>query len=464
MKNKKTSTDLFLSRRSMLKAGCGFLGSSLLGGMSFKAFAQAASFAPPDRCFVFAYLAGGWDQLLAFDPRNPTVFTPDRLAETRILPGYDLLTDNSFPKQVVVPPTRAGAAPSNITFGPAIGRLADHYDQMLVVRGINMTTLAHEVGYRYFLTGKAPAGSAPRGSSVATEIVGQMAPRVPIPNLAYNIESYNERFNGAASALGVNRISDLLLALSPSPIALDSEIEKALVDFRGNPVSCESQLYDSRGLVTQYGESQTQVRTTLESRLDNLFRFERAENAAVRAQYGLASSGSYDNPGGRAALAATAIKQGLTQCVSVNLVGGLDTHFGTQQTHATALRSGFNALGDLVSDLRASAHPGGGTFLDHTTVVVFSEFARTPLINSAGGRDHHLTSSCALIGAGVKHNRVIGYSGDIQMSPGRVDFLTGEPKQDGLNILPEHVLASVLASAGLSTAELRTGPIPAMLA
>jgi len=461
---KKNTADLSLSRRAMLKAGCGFLGSSLLGGMSFKAFAAAASFAPPDRAFIFAYLAGGWDQLLGFDPRDPAVFTADRLAETRILPGYDLLTDGSFPRQPVVPATRAGAAPSNIAFGPAIGRLAEHYDQMLVVRGINMTTLAHEVGYRYFLTGKAPVGSAPRGSSVATEIVGQLAPRVPIPNLSYNVESYNTRFGGAASALGVNRISDLLLALSPSPVALDSEIEQALLDFRGNPVTCEAQLYDSRGLVSQYGESQTQVRTTLENRLDNLFRFNRPEHEALRALYGLPSSGSYDTPGGRAALAASAIKNGISQCVSINLVGGLDTHFGTQQTHATNLRSGFNALGDLISDLRASPHPAGDSFLEHTTVVVFSEFARTPLINSSGGRDHHLTSSCALIGAGVKHNRVIGYSGDIQMSPGRVDFLTGEPSPEGLNILPEHVLASVLASAGLNTDELRTGPIPAMLA
>jgi len=95
---------------------------------------------------------------------------------------------------------------------------------------------------------------------------------------------------------------------------------------------------------------------------------------------------------------------------------------------------------------------------------VFSEFARTPLINTAGGRDHHITGSCLLAGAGVKHNTVIGASGDIDMAPGRIDFATGASSVlTGLNIFPDNVIATVLASANLSWANLRMGPIPAAL-
>jgi hypothetical protein len=181
---------LQMERRSFLKAASAFGGASLLGALPFRAFAQAANLAPADRCFVFLYFGGGWDVLLSLDPRDPTVFTPDRVSETRILPGYSLLSnDSSFPTTVVTPTERAGAGPSNIKFGPAIGRLADHYDQMCVIRGINMTTVAHEVGFRYFLTGKEPNGSAARGSSTATEIVGQMKPTNPVPSIAYGIES-----------------------------------------------------------------------------------------------------------------------------------------------------------------------------------------------------------------------------------------------------------------------------------
>jgi uncharacterized protein (DUF1501 family) len=461
----KKNPEIQPSRRTFLKAAAGFMGSSLLGGLPFKAFAQAATLAPADRCFVFVYFAGGWDQLLAFDPRDPDVFTPERVAETRILPGYNLFTDASFPTRPILPAQRSGADPSNILFGPAVSKLANHYDLMTVVRGINMTTLAHEEGMRYFITGKRPIGTAARGSSTATEIVGQMAPSVPIPSIAYNVETYNDRYPGAANALKVSRAQDLLLTLSPSTRQLDSEMEKQLLDFRGQPITCEEAAYGSGGVGSTYQSSREQMQQVLSGRLDNAFRFELAANAAVRSFYGLPSAGPYDSAAGRAALVATALKQGISQCVSINLVGGLDTHFGTQTTHATNLRTGFDALALLVDDLRQTVHPSGGNFMDHTTILVFSEFARTPLINSTSGRDHHLTSSCMLMGAGVKHNKVFGYSGDVAMAPCVVDLKTGAADpNNGSNILPEHIIATVLASANLDYSITRVEPLRALLA
>jgi len=454
-----------LHRRTFLKAAAGFGGSLMLGAVPFKAFAQATNLAPADRCFVFAYFSGGWDVLLSLDPRDPAVFTADRTADTRILPGYSLLSqDTTFPQTLVTPPTRMGAAPSNIQFGPAIGRMADHYDLMCLVRGMNMNTVAHEVGYRYFLTGKEPIGSAARGSSTATEIVGQMKPAVPVPSVAYGIESYNDRYPGSANALNVARSADLILTLAPSPTALDAEIERQLVNLRGQPVTCEADAYDTRGLISQYRGSRSQMSQVLSLKIDNAFRFERPENAAVRQAYSLPASGPYDTPAGRAALVATALKQGISQCVSINLVGGLDTHFGTQLTHATNQRNGWNALGDLVTDLRSSPHPMGGNFMEHTTIVVFSEFSRTPMINGSGGRDHHISSSCLILGKGFKHNMVLGKSGDVGMTAARVNTDTGQLDPNGRNILPEDIVATVLASANLDYSITRTTPIRSILA
>ena len=464
---------LQMERRNFLKAGAAFGGASILGALPFRAFAQAANLAPADRCFVFLYFSGGWDVMLSLDPRDPNVFTPDRVSETRILPGYSLLSnDTSFPTSVVTPAERAGAGPSNIKFGPAIGRLADHYDQMCVIRGINMTTVAHEVGFRYFLTGKEPNGSAARGSSTATEIVGQMKPTNPVPSIAYGIESYNDRYPGSANALRVSRANDLILTLSPSPTQLDSEIEKQLVNLRGQSVTCEADAYNTRGLVGQYREAQSQMATVLGNSLNKSFTYAdvatdpaalNAERAAVRAAYGLTLPINYDSAAGRAAMVATALKKGISQCVSMNLVGGLDTHFGTQLTHATTQRSGWNAIADLVSDLRSSPHPKGGNFMEHTTILVFSEFSRTPLINGTGGRDHHISSSALLMGAGIKHNMVFGKAGDINMAPGLVNRSTGLPDPKGLAILPEDVIATVLASAKLDYAITRTEPLKTIL-
>ncbi len=463
--------NLALPRRTFMKAAAGFAGANLFGGLSFKAFAQASGLAPADHCFVFAYFNGGWDVLLSLDPRDPATFTAERISETRILPGYSLLSgDASFPTNVVRP------AGSNIDFGPAIGRMANHFDLMSVVRGLNMATVAHEVGFRYFLTGKEPNGSAARGSTTATEIVGQMKPKVPVPNIAYNIETYNDRYPGYANALRVSSSNDLLLTLAPSPTALDSEIERELIDMHGRRISCEADLYDSRGLVTQYRESQSQMQTVLDAQLDRYFRFEdsatdspamRAEKAALRQLYTLRPEGNNDprsSAASRAALVATALKRGVSQCVSMNITGGLDTHFGTQLTHAQNQRAGWNALADLVTDLRASAHPSGGNFMDHTTVLVFSEFSRTPLINASGGRDHHITNSCMLLGKGIKHNTVYGKSGDVGLSVGLIDHATGLPNPNGEQILPDHVIATVMAAAGIDYSITRVEPLTGLLA
>jgi hypothetical protein len=353
--------------------------------------------------------------------------------------------------------------------------MANHYDVMSVVRGINMNTVAHEVGFRYFLTGKEPNGSAARGSSTATEIVGQMKPVQPVPSIAFNIESYNDRYPGSANALRVSSSNDLLLTLSPSPTALDAEIEKQLITMRGTKVTCEADLYDSRGLVSQYQDSRSQLKTVLDAKLDAYFRFDpnaagakaiEDEKQALRTRYGLKPEGANDtrnSSAARAALVATALKKGVSQCVSINITGGLDTHFGTQVTQAQNQRAGWNAMADLVEDLRNSPHPGGGSFMDHTTILCFSEFSRTPAINASGGRDHHITNSCMLLGKGIKHNLVFGKSGDVGLAAGLIDHKTGLPDPAGQLILPEHIIATVLASAGLDYSITRVSPLTGLM-
>jgi uncharacterized protein (DUF1501 family) len=451
-----------LGRRSLLRAAASFAGASLLGGIPLRAFAQAAQLKPVDRAFIFVYLRGGWDQLLALDPKDPTVFSQERISQTRIDPGYYLLSA-PFPQRPITPVQRLGGPVSNIQFGPAIGKLQDHYDKMCVVRGINMTTLSHDEGYLYFMTGKRPNGNAARGSSTATEIVAQMVPAVPIPSIAYGVHSYNDRLPAFATALRFYNANDLLLAISPSKSVMDAETEQILRDFRTPAPGPDVALYDSRGMVSAYRSSQQQIQAVLAQALDRKFRFELPENAEVRARYGLPSGGPYESPAGRVALAATAIKTGVSQCISLQITTGLDTHVGPQQTHAELLKTSFDAIGDLVTDLRTSPHPSGGSFLDHTTVLVYSEFGRTPTMNYQMGRDHHLCNSCALIGAGVKHNLVVGASGNIAMAPGRIDLRNGAIDPNGENILPEHIIATILASANLDYSFTRADPLRFLL-
>ena len=191
----------------------------------------------------------------------------------------------------------------------------------------------------------------------------------------------------------------------------------------------------------------------------------------MRAQYGFAK-GDAGSPGARAAFAAQAIKQSVAQCVSLVIGNGTDTHFVGNPNHADALHPGIAALAALIDDLAKSDAPvelqksGGKSWLDHTTILCFSEFSRTPLFNQFGGRDHHLTSSCLLAGAGIVGNQVVGASGDVGMGPGRYDFKARRAvSTGGENLLPEHIAATLIASAGLDPWTLRDpkAPIDALL-
>jgi hypothetical protein len=102
--------------------------------------------------------------------------------------------------------------------------------------------------------------------------------------------------------------------------------------------------------------------------------------------------------------------------------------------------------------------------MDHTTVLIFSEFSRTPLINASGGRDHHITNSCMLLGKGIKHNTVFGKSGDVGLSAGIIDHRTGLPSPNGFQILPDHVIATVMAAAGIDYSITRVEPLAGLLA
>ncbi len=155
----------------------------------------------------------------------------------------------------------------------------------------------------------------------------------------------------------------------------------------------------------------------------------------------------------------------MAQCITIQLADNLDTHDDSwQDSHPNDLRAGFSALAQLVDDLAETADPArGGSLLDHTTILAFSEFGRTALLNSRGGRDHSLTSSCMLIGAGISTNTVIGASGDAGMPPRAIDPMTGVPDDAGLMLSPTHIAASMMQSAGYDTQALRADGLPCLM-
>jgi uncharacterized protein (DUF1501 family) len=437
--------------KSSLLAGAVTLGDSLFGRI-----ARAAS--EKDHYFVFCYFEGGWDHLLGLDPRDPAEFSEDRIQETGIQPGYDRL-----PAQYSRSPIDAGP----FQLGPCVGELAQVADLFSVVRGVDMATLTHEVGRRYFLTGRRPSGVQARGSSVATVAAAQIGADRPVPHLAQRCEAYNvdqPSFAGALSVAAVGHVQYILQEDLGLPTDIPPNVKGALGAYWRKHRDCAQDTGPGATHLGQlYEEARARAREVVTSHLHRNFEFDSPELAAVRERYGI-QQGQIETPAGRAALAAQALKVGLSRVVSVALSTDLDTHDNTwANNHSANLEAGFTALARLLTDLRDSEAPGGGSFLSKTTILCFSEFGRTPRLNERQGRDHHL-GNCALVaGAGIRTGQVIGGSSDLGMGPELVDLATGRPSETGISLLPEHVTSTVLVAAGLDASYLRSEPIPALI-
>jgi uncharacterized protein (DUF1501 family) len=416
----------------------------------------------PGNLLLFVYFSGGWDQLLCWDPRphtDPKYQVNERYngpGTTGIFPGYDMVVDPGVEAVLAVEATKSGVQKSgNLTFGPAIPQaLLGHSQDFCLVRGMAMDTLTHEVGRRFFLTGKFPRGLAASGSSMPTMVASLSGNYSLLPHLSVSAEAYNEGQPAFASPIRVNSSSDVLNVLKPlgTPIAADSD--EALLAYEDASDTCEGHELNGSGLVSLFQDSRKQARSMVSGTASTLFSYSISKPVEpLFSTLGIGTSLDLTGPKGKAAIAALALENGLSQAVGLQLASNLDDHFDWDTEHATTLRTSFEALGNLITYLKNADYKGtgGGKVWDRTTLVVFSEFARTPTVNSRNGRDHHLTSSCLVSGPGIVGNQVLGASSEQNMDAVPMNLTTGAPDpENGHRVRPPDVHATVLTSMGLT--------------
>jgi uncharacterized protein (DUF1501 family) len=428
---------------------------------------------------IFCEMQGAWDLQLCLDTRDPAIFTAANVPQTRIELGWDLLPARF---QNIVRPNG-----SSIVFGPAMSSFAqNHFDKSCVVRGLNMETLSHVVGQRYFITGKRPAGEQPRGGSMGAVFAEQALPLlqagqdVPeIPNLVVDTEAFYDGNSNLARPwrMGGQNAYELYFALRDGigdaiPDAALAGARVVLDPYRENYAICDPTGRNRNGLLSAILASQIRAREIVKSDLSRHFGFTNLSDPEVqmlRSDFNFTRLGT---PGSQAAIAYQAIKYGISQFVTIRLQADLDTHNDRwYREQPILLEEGFNALDALVNKLGATQHSTitSDSLLDHTTIVVFSDFSRTPMLNNLNGRDHSLLNACLLIGNKVPHNRVIGGSSDVGMSPLAVNPTTGIAipaggNETGVTLNPELVLGAVMRNLGYDPSELRvTGTeVPAL--
>jgi uncharacterized protein (DUF1501 family) len=407
--------------------------------------------------FLLAYMEGGWDQLLALDPRDATDarFRDDAARKqggSGICPAYELVTEPETKALLAKNPTGVQKF-GTLTFGPAVPlSLAMHYADLSIVRGLSMDTLTHEVGRRYLMTGKFPRGLAASGSSITSLVASESDGSAVLPNLAVNTESYAEGLPSFASATKVANASEMAGIFRPFGKPISAASGDAIEAFQAADDTCAQHELDGLGMITTTKQMTAKARSLSKSDA-SLFQFQlTSPPAAVQKLFdamGIVTAADLAGPRGRAAVAAQALATGFSRAVSVQLSSGLDDHTDWDTDHAPNLRGGLDALGRLIQVLKNTPHKEGGSVWSKTTLLLFSDFARTPLLNTRTGRDHHLASSVMVAGPKIAGNRVVGATSDLQMGVQPIDLASGKVDPKGVVVHPQDVHATLLTSMGL---------------
>jgi uncharacterized protein (DUF1501 family) len=161
----------------------------------------------------------------------------------------------------------------------------------------------------------------------------------------------------------------------------------------------------------------------------------------------------------QAIVAVDALQTGLSRCATIGHNGGWDTHANNDEEQSPLWEDLFGGLANLMAMLDEAPGSQGGSLADETIVLVLSEMARSPKLNSTLGKDHWPFTSMMLVGPGFTADRVIGgydegYQG-LSVSPS-----DGELSPDGEVFSAESMGATVLQLLDVDPAEYVTGADP----
>lgn len=397
------------------------------------------------RRYVGLYFSGGWDVLLGPDPRDPAV------AHAGIELGTALLAP-SF--RDPIPVTMGG---EEVLWGPTMAALVPHADVLTLFRGVNMNTVAHSAGRAYVNTFIPPSGVVPRGDSMGTRMAaGGAFDDLILPNVSVGMPSFNHSFPPDVTGVRLSNateMNDLLQPLAEAP--LSPATLEALRAAQDEVEGCVHAVYGPRP-VDDLRTARERMRQLLSDGYTDAF--DLGADADLVARYGIVNPNTAGAPAVIAATVWRLLETGLSRTVTAQLQSGLDTHADWATLQTSRQKAGFDALAALLTDLRQD-----DPSLARTTVVVFSEFARTPLLNGTNGRDHHFASSVLVFGGGLRRG-VCGATVQDTLGLLAIDPVTGKPDPAGKVLLPEDIGATLAAAAGLSPEPFRTQPLHAWIA
>ena len=405
-----------VNRRSFLQIGAlGGLGLSL---STYLQQAAATTNKPSTNC-ILIWTRGGTSHHDTLDPK------PD--APTSVRGEYDVI-DTAIP---------------GVKFTEICPNLAKHADKFSVLRGWNPRNGSHGTADQYVMSGRKfnQAVAYPTFGSVMSHYHGFHTAMPPFIQLGTNVD---RRFGGGSS--GILGLEHMPFEIDADPnadkfsvrdITPPSGVSFARIDRRKSALARLDALQRNTDIqqtafaaLDEHYEAAINMITAPETK--QAFDLEK-EDAKLREAYG-------KNRFGQSCLLSRRLIEAGVRFVTVT-DGGWDTH----SNNFTGLKARIPPVDQGLPQLLIDLEDRG--MLDTTLVCWFTDFGRTPQINSASGRDHWSTAGFAVMaGAGIPAGTILGAT----------DAEGGHVSKD--EYFTDDIAATVYSKLGLPTDLIANAP------
>lgn len=425
-----------MTRRNFISLGSIGLPLTWLTPIIPKALGQST----PQR-FVQFFLGGGWDTALATDPITGTK-----------------RTSGTYDSQYLTRTISTVTGKDNLVMGDGIAPATNAFQSMntLFINGMYVEVTAHELATKYLLSGRSTL-SRSREFPAITALMGDASGEFP-PHLNLGIGvplGDTKNSNPPIHAVSTDHLS---MMLSGPRVNQDPEDPDG-VTFNDTAVSAMNKLvsdldtiHDNRlsaaenAKLNAWRSASSRITDIYDRRYDQSIRID----DSTRSRYNITENWRME---ANTAAAFLALRAGLTSFITVH-GAGYDTHNNHLGTHVPLMNSFANTLNTFVTDLASTQDPGaaeGTTLADTTTILITSEFSRTPTFNVANGTDHWTSASAILMGANVRDNTVIGATDDQALSLGWENG-AATTRTDANELNAAKIYAAICSQLGYTTA------------
>jgi len=378
------------SRRDFLTRTALAGGALALGGPAFGDEKALSPRGKADHC-IMVWLGGGMSQIDTFDAK------PTRGDGKKVAGCYYDLIDTAIP-----------GAPLT----EHLPRLAKIYDRCVPVRSVNHNVIdEHAAAVNRMHTGRPVSGSVvyPSLGSIVAHTRGAAAEGVPpYVLIGYPSPTRGPGFLGpragyvyltdtTSGPAGLTRPADLSDERAARREALLGSLREEFVNA-----------HRDEKIIRDYDDAIGQAFALQGGEFMRSFDIA-AESDAVRAEF----DGEF---GQRCLLARRLVQRGVRFVevgFNLNFVNGAgwDTHNGAQKEQHGLIQRLDAGLVALILDLEREH------LLDHTLIVVATEFGRPAQFDGGGGRGHHgKCFTCVLAGGGLRTGQAIGTTDDLAMT------------------------------------------------